>query len=159
MNERNSVIILYMRHSFTRTMSAAIADADGQARKLGQEFVGAEHLFLGVLAGESGEALRAIKSQVELKDLESELRRMLPRSANPAVVTGRLPFSPKAQAIINTAISDAQNAGESVVSTRWLLLAMLGEGDSPVDKALSSSGADVEELRRNLRQSQETSEK
>ena len=63
------------------------------------------------------------------------------------MVTGRLPLSPKAQRVVNSAISEAQAAGQSAVSTRFLLLALLGEGESAACEILSDCGADLDELR------------
>jgi ATP-dependent Clp protease ATP-binding subunit ClpC len=146
-----------MRHAFTEALSAALIHADEEARRLGQEFVGAEHLFLGLLAADC-DALRSLKSQASPAELRKILRGLLPRNAHPELVTGRLPLSPKATKIVNLAISEACGANISLVSTRWLLHAILIRNVRAVAQALSQAGADADQLSRVLLQSEKSAE-
>ena len=141
-----SAIILIMRLGFTDTLSAALLHADEQARKFGHDFVGTEHLLMGILIGKSGDAFRSLQAETNVEQLLPELISALPEGGAHAEITGRLPLSPKAQRVVNTAISEAQAAGQSAVSTRFLLLALLGESDSAVGEILTDSGADLDEL-------------
>lgn len=136
-----------MRLDFTKTLSAALLHADEQARQLGQEFVGTEHLLLGIVVGKSGDAYRALEAETNVEQLPPALKRALPSAAEPPLVTGRLPLSPKAQRAIKTAISLAQAASLPSVSTRFVLLALLSDRESAVGQLLSESGADLESLR------------
>ena len=81
-----------MRLDFTATLSAALIHADEQARQLGQEFVGTEHLLLGIVAGKSGDAYRALEAETNIEQLLPALKRALPKAAEPPLVTGRLPL-------------------------------------------------------------------
>jgi ATP-dependent Clp protease ATP-binding subunit ClpC len=136
-----------MRLDFTQTLSAALIHADEQARELGQEFVGTEHLLLGIVAGKSGDAYRALEAETNIAQLLPALKRALPKDNDPPLVTGRLPLSPKAQRAINTAISLAQAASLPSVSTRFVLLTLLADRESIIGEFLAESGADLEELR------------
>jgi ATP-dependent Clp protease ATP-binding subunit ClpC len=136
-----------MRLGFTDTLSAALIHADEQARKFGHDFVGTEHLLMGILIGKSGDAFRSLQAETNVEQLLPELASALPDSSGPANVTGRLPLSPKAQRIVNAAISEAQAAAQTAVSTRFLLLALLAESDSAVCQILTDGGADLDELR------------
>jgi ATP-dependent Clp protease ATP-binding subunit ClpC len=136
-----------MRLGFTETLSAALLHADEQARKFGHDFVGTEHLLMGILIGKSGDAFRSLQAETNVEQLLPELVSALLEGGERALVTGRLPLSPKAQRVVNTAISEAQAAGQTAVSTRFLLLALLGESDSAVSEILTDSGADLDELR------------
>lgn len=140
-------MILAMRPGFTETLSAALRHADEQARLLGKDFVGTEHLLLGIITGKSGDAFKALQAETNVDQLLSRLNGALRKDEQKVVVTGRLPLSPKSQRVINTAISAAQVAGAAVVSTRFLLLAMVEEGESAVVDILERSGADLDELR------------
>ena len=86
-----------MRLGFTETLSAALLHADERARQLGQEFVGTEHVLLGILAGKSGDAYRALQAETNIDQLLPKLTRALPKETEQPLVTGRLPLSPKAQ--------------------------------------------------------------
>jgi len=136
-----------MRLGFTETLSAALLHADEQARKSGHDFVGTEHLLIGILIGKSGDAFRSLQAETNVEQLLPELVSALPEGTSHVTVTGRLPLSPKAQRVVNTAISEAQAAGQHAASTRFLLLALLGDSDSAVCQILSDGGADLDELR------------
>ena len=135
------------RLGFTDTLSAALIHADEQARKFGHDFVGTEHLLMGILIGKSGDAFRSLQAETNVEQLLPDLARALPDGSGPANVTGRLPLSPKAQRVVNAAISEAQAAAQTTVSTRFLLLALLAEPDSAVCQILTDGGADLDELR------------
>jgi len=136
-----------MRLGFTETLSAALLCADEQARKFGHDFVGTEHLLIGILVSKSGDAYRSLQAETNVEQLLPELVSSLPEGGEHAEIHGRLPLSPKAQRVVNTAISEAQAAGQTAVSSRFLLLALLGDADSAVGQILTDGGADLDELR------------
>ena len=136
-----------MRLGFTETLSAALLHADEQARRHGQDFVGTEHLLLGILTGKAGEAFKALQAETDIEQLLPNLTRALPKGGEPVLVTGRLPLSPKAQRVVNAAASAAQAAAQTAVSTRFLLLALLEEAESALGQIIADSGADLDELR------------
>jgi len=147
-----------MRLDFTNSLSAALLHADEQARQLGQEFVGTEHLLLGIVVGKSGDAYRALEAETNVEQLLPALKRALPSAAEPPLVTGLLPLTPKAQRAINTAISLAQAASLPSVSTRFVLLSLLADRESAVGQLLSECGADLEALRGVLKRGSEIGE-
>ena len=136
-----------MRLGFTETLSGALLDADEQARRHGQDFVGTEHLLLGILTAKEGEAFKALQVETDIEQLLPNLTRALPKGTEPVLVTGRLPLSPKAQRVVNTAASAAQAAAQTAVSTRFLLLALIEEAESTIGQIIADSGADLDELR------------
>jgi ATP-dependent Clp protease ATP-binding subunit ClpC len=135
-----------MRLGFTETLSAALQLADEQARESGHDFVGTEHLLIGILVGKSGDAYRSLQAETNVEQLLPELKKALPQSSGHVGVMGRLPLSPKAQRAVNSAMSEAQAAGQTAVSTRFLLMALLEEADSAVSEILTDGGADLDEL-------------
>jgi ATP-dependent Clp protease ATP-binding subunit ClpC len=136
-----------MRLGFTKTLSDALLHADEQAREHGQEFVGTEHLLLGILAGKTGDAFRSLQAETDMAQLMPKLVESLPKGGELPKITGRLPLSPKAQRAVNSAMADAQAAGQTAVSTRFLLLALVQESGSAIGEILSKSGADLDELK------------
>ncbi len=139
-------------------LTAALNRADEEARRLRQEFVGTEHLLLGILAEGSGQAVRVLQSAVDLADLRQQLIKRLPQGAKEPMVTGRLPLSPKAQGIINVAMSASSAVGEPNVSTRRVLLAAIEDPMSTTAKLLAECGADLEALAQKLSQPQSQTE-
>ncbi len=135
-----------MRETFTETLRSALSAAQAAARAHHQDFVGTEHLMLGILAGD-GEAVRTLRaSHADAPKLKSLLDADLPRGTEPPVVTGDLPLSPKAQRVINGALVKAQSLREPRVSTRLLLLSLLDDVPVAVRSALDGCGVDTETL-------------
>ena len=147
-----------MRPAFSSTLSSALNHADEEARRLRQEFVGTEHLLLGILAEGSGQAVKVLESAVDLADLKGQLVKRLPQGTKETNVTGRLPLSPKAQGIINAAMSAASAAGEPNVSTRAVLRAAIEDAHSATAKLLADCGADLEALMQKLSQASKEKE-
>ena len=141
-----------MREQLSQTLATALRQADAQARQLNQEFVGTEHLLLGMLATAESVAHRAIKATASPGTLRQAVLQSLPRGAEAPLVTGRLPLSPKAQRAISTAMAAAQAEGEPSVTTRLLLRALLEDEQLSVCQALRRSGADLEQLMLQLSQ-------
>ena len=136
-----------MRLGFTETLSAALLNADQEARDLGHDFVGTEHLLMGIILGRSGDAFRALQAQSNVDRLLPRLTRAMPEGGETPRVSGPLPLSPKAQRVLNTASSQAQAAGQPNVSTRFVLLAMLGDEQLAIGRLIAETGANLQELR------------
>ncbi len=125
--------------------------AQQEARKLNQEFVGTEHLILAILNTPGTLALRTLKrSGVDLDELRSEVRSVLAYSENPPSVTGPLPLSPKLQRTMHTAIVTSKSVREPKLSTRILLLTMIEESGATIRAALKRVGADVDAISQKL---------
>jgi ATP-dependent Clp protease ATP-binding subunit ClpC len=144
-----------MREALTDQLTQALAGAQQQARGLNQEFVGTEHLLLGLLSAAAGdddtEALAGLKlAGVERDALRKRLTESLPRAEQSPGITGDLPLSPNAQRAINAAVTNAQSTGSPRVSTRMLLVALLDECQTLVRPAMRAVGADLDHLQRVL---------
>jgi len=139
-----------MRESPTHTFRLALDAAQSAARALNQDFVGTEHLVIGVLDTE-GEATRALQAaHAEPAKLREAMLASLPGGEQAPVVGGNLPLSPRAQRCITEGIVAAQAGREAVVSTRFLLLALLEDQGSLLRRCLADCGADVETLQQKL---------
>ena len=142
-----------MREALTQQLSQALAQAQQEARALNQEFVGTEHLLLGLLSAgdDDTEALAGLKlAGVERDALRKRVTESLPRAERSPGITGDLPLSPNAQRAINVAVTKAQSLGSPRVSTRMLLGALLDECQTLVRPAMRAVGADLDHLQRVL---------
>src|SRR5439155_21880144 len=107
---------------FTDTLAKVIANAQQEARRLNQDFVGTEHLAMALLDADDSEAGRVLaQMKVESGYVRNALAHALPAGKDPPVVAGRLPMSPKAQRLVTHAIVAAQAAGKSKLSTSTML--------------------------------------
>lgn len=141
-----------MREAMTEQLCLALEAAEAQARQLNQDYVGTEHLLLGLLGTDhasdgASEALRALRSsEISLDELRTSLVAALPHCAETPVVTGNLPLSPNARRAVNAALFKAQATHEPRVSTRLLLQALLEDPESETRASLRACGADVDRL-------------
>jgi ATP-dependent Clp protease ATP-binding subunit ClpA len=140
-----------MRELMTGQMRRALDEAQSAARLMNQDFVGAEHLALGLLAANEGEAAAALAARrCNAAAVIRQLKADLPVGNEPPVVTGPLPLSPKAKGAIDAALVRAQRTHSPRLSTRLVLLALLEEKGSEIAEAFAAEGIDVEPLSRAL---------
>src|SRR5271170_6956270 len=117
-----------MMEHLSESASRALDAAQFQARDLNQDFVGTEHLLLGVLSDDQSDACKTLaRCKVDVAKLVQSLLAMLPKGERPPVVAGPLPLSPKAKHILDAALVAAGAGRVGRVPTRLLLLALLDE--------------------------------
>jgi ATP-dependent Clp protease ATP-binding subunit ClpC len=142
-----------MKPPFTDCTRSIIQQAQTEARQLNQEFIGTEHLALSLLKVHGCEAVRVLHANnVHGETVYSALLLMLPKAANPPVISGDLPLSPRSQRMVNSAIVAAQSMRQTRISTRALMLALMEEETSSFVTALRRAGADIDTLRQALQQ-------
>jgi ATP-dependent Clp protease ATP-binding subunit ClpC len=143
-----------MREAFTARLRMALDKAQEEARALNQDFVGTEHLLLGLLTvADDSEAVAGLKlAGIGLDELRRKLTAALPHTAESPVVTGNLPLSQKALRAVNAALVKAQSSGAPRVSSRLLLLSLLEEPETVVRSSMRDAGADLDHLHRVLLQ-------
>src|SRR5688572_17881412 len=114
-----------MSQKLTGGTRRALAKADEEARSFRHEYIGTEHLLLGILAEESGMASDVLKSMgIEVAAVRGEIEKLVePGPAN--VGPRKLPLTPRAQAAIDYAGDEARTFSETTVGTEHLLLGLL----------------------------------
>jgi ATP-dependent Clp protease ATP-binding subunit ClpC len=139
-----------MHEPLSESARNVLDQAQHEARRLNQEFVGTEHLALAVMSDGNSDAMKAlVRHQADPDALAEQLRRVLQAPDDVPVVTGRLPLSARAQRALNSAIVLARSLREPVVSTRHLLAALLSESNT-LSTTLKEAGVDVDALVRGL---------
>ena len=139
--------------NFTQTLSRVIANAQNEARRLNQDFIGTEHLALALLDQDDSEAGRILaQMNVQSGYVRNALAHAIPAGKEPPVVAGKLPMSPRAQRLVTNSIVAAQAAGKQKIATRFLLAVLLAEASGVVCEVFRRSGADGAELVKALRE-------
>jgi ATP-dependent Clp protease ATP-binding subunit ClpC len=145
--------------NFTETLTKVIANAQNEARRLNQDFIGTEHLAMALLDQDDSEAGRVLaQMNVEAGYVRNALKHALPAGKEPPVVAGKLPMSPRAQRLVTHSIVAAQAAGKPKISTRFLLAVLIAEAAGVVCEAFRRSGANGTELAQALRERDVTPE-
>ncbi len=137
-----------MLERFTTCAKRAMALANEEAQRLNHEFIGTEHILLGITLEGSGTGAKVLKGlQIDFGNLQMEVER---RSANgpDEVAPGKLPATPRAKKVIEFAVEECHAAGRDCVGTEHLLLALMRTKDGIAAQVLTDMTVSAEALRR-----------
>ena len=125
---------------FTARARHVIVQAQEEARNAGHDYIGTEHILLGVLHEPDALAAKAIEAQdVSLDRVRTGVTAVLgPRSGEPRV--GHIPFTPRAKKVRELAVREALRLGHDYVGTEHILLGLLDEEEGLAAKVLDDLG-------------------
>ena len=126
---------------FTARARHVVVHAEELARAAGNTYVCVEHILLAMLDVSEALAARAIVAQGISLDVVRE-RAMAALPAGSEVPMGHLPFTGSSKKLLQLTLREALRLGHNYIGTEHLLLAMLGDTDSPTEQILSESGVD-----------------
>jgi four helix bundle protein len=128
----------------------ALRLADQEARRCNQEYVGAEHLLLGLAKEGSGVAAGALRNLgVDAPRLHREIEK-LAQSGPSVVIMGQLPNTPQVRDMLGYAMEEARLHHCPLADTGHVLLGLLGEAGGIVAQILGNLGLQLEEVRRGV---------
>ncbi|MDL2257799.1 ATP-dependent Clp protease ATP-binding subunit [Eubacteriales bacterium OttesenSCG-928-K08] len=134
---------------YTEGARRALALAQESAKQLGHNYVGTEHLLLGLLQTEDSSAVRLLKQQGVLFDeAASQTERLVGRGDYQ--FTDSFGYTPRTKKVIELSLYEAKALNHNYIGTEHLLLALLRERESVAARVLQDLGVDLEELRKQL---------
>lgn len=140
-----------MKQNFTSRVQKVIRYAKEEAMRLGHEYIGTEHLLLGILKEGEGIAIKILRNlDVDLE----ELREKLEEAAGPASGTltlGNLPLTKRAERVLKITYLEAKNFNSDIIGTEHLLLSLLKEVDGLAAQVLMSFNVDYDLVAEELR--------
>ena len=138
-----------MFERFTDGARRVVVLAQEEARLLGHNYIGTEHLLLGLMHEGSGEAARALAGAgLTLDRVREQVLALVPVSEERPNPSGHIPFTPRAKTVMELALREALRLRHRYLGTEHLLLGLLQEGKGVAVGALRGLGADPAELRR-----------
>lgn len=136
-----------MFERFTDRARKVMALANQEAKRFNREFLGTEHLLLGLVREGSGVAAATLKNMgVDIRKIRLEVEKAV-KSGPELVTMGKLPQTPRVKKSIEFAIEEAKSLGHSYVGTEHQLLGLLREGDGIAAAVLKSLGLETEKVR------------
>jgi ATP-dependent Clp protease ATP-binding subunit ClpC len=121
--------------------------ANQEAQRFNHEYVGTEHVLLGLVKEGSGVAANVLKNlDVDLRKIRVEVEKIV-QSGPDMVTMGKLPQTPRAKKVIEYAIEEARNLNHNYVGTEHLLLGLLREQEGVAAQVLMNLGLKLEEVR------------
>ena len=134
-----------MQSRFTKSAQKALDCAERTAKSLGHNYVGTEHILLGLLKtkGVASEVLQ--ENGVETEKIQQLIEELL-SVGNVATVIGQAEFTPRAQSVIEKSVAEAERLGSAVAGTEHILIALLKENDCVAVRVLNTKGINVQKL-------------
>ena len=143
------VICMFMFGRFTERAQQVLVLAQEEAKRLNNNFIGTEHILLGLVREGSGIAPRALQNMgAELPRIRSEVEKIIGKSDKSPVQS--VSYTPRAKKVIELAIEEGQNFGHNYVGTEHLLLGLLREGEGIAAQVLTNLGVDLKKTRREV---------
>src|SRR5262245_17438172 len=132
---------------FTDRARKVMALARKEAQRFNHDFIGTEHILLGLIQEGSGVAANVLKNLgVEINKIRSEIEKNV--QSGPSMVTmGQLPFTPRAKKVLELSMEEANELGHNYIGTEHLLLGLLRENDGVAAQVLLDLGLKLEEVR------------
>jgi ATP-dependent Clp protease ATP-binding subunit ClpC len=134
---------------FTERTRDALSLAQGEARRLGHEYIGTEHVLLGILRRSESVGARVLDARgVRLDTVRSAVERTI--GGGQSTADGERYLTPRLKRVFDLAVKEAKDLGYGYVGTEHLLLGILREGEGVAAHILGEDGVTAEEIRADL---------
>ena len=138
-----------MFERFTDRARRVVVLAQDEARSLNHNYIGTEHLLLGLITEGEGVAAKALESLDINKDaVRSAVIDIIGEGEKP--VEGHIPFTPRAKRVFELSLREALQLGHNYIGTEHLLLGLLKEGEGVASQVLIKLGADLSKVRQTV---------
>jgi hypothetical protein len=138
-----------MFERFTERARRVVVLAQEEARLLNHNYIGTEHILLGLLRGGEGMAAETLdRVGVSLERVRSEVEQIIGQGQS--VPTGHIPFTPRAKKVLELSLREALGLGHNYIGTEHVLLGLLREGQGVAAQVLVKLGADLPAVRQRV---------
>jgi ATP-dependent Clp protease ATP-binding subunit ClpC len=135
-----------MFERFTDRARLVVIRAQEEARALDHEFIGTEHVLLGLIHDGSGVAAEALEALgIDLAALRRKVEEVAGRGGQPS--PAMIPFTPRAKTVLELSLSESRALGHQHVGTEHILLGLIRQGDGVAARVLSELGVDLDAAR------------
>jgi ATP-dependent Clp protease ATP-binding subunit ClpC len=136
-----------MYERFTDRARKVMQLANQEAQRFNHEYIGTEHILLGLIKEGSGVAANVLKNlDIDLRKIRLEVEKLV-QSGPDMVTMGKLPQTPRAKKVIEYSMEEARNLGHNYVGTEHILLGLLREQEGVAAQVLMNLGLKLEEVR------------
>ncbi len=141
---------MFMFGRFTERAQQVLVLAQEEAKRLNHNFIGTEHLLLGLVREGSGIAARALQNMdVDLNRVRQEVEQITPKGEK-AISQQGISYTPRAKRVVELAIEESQNLGHNYVGTEHIMLGLLREGEGVAAQVLANMGLDLKRARKEV---------
>ncbi|MGD7001435.1 ATP-dependent Clp protease ATP-binding subunit [Corynebacterium halotolerans] len=138
-----------MFERFTDRARRVIVLAQEEARMLNHNYIGTEHILLGLIHEGEGVAAKALESMgISLDAVRQEVEEIIGQGSQPH--TGHIPFTPRAKKVLELSLREGLQMGHKYIGTEFLLLGLIREGEGVAAQVLVKLGADLPRVRQQV---------
>jgi ATP-dependent Clp protease ATP-binding subunit ClpA len=131
-----------MFERFTDRSRRVVVLAQEEARRLDHNWIGTEHILLGLIHEGEGVAARALKSlEIGLEAVRQQVEEIIGRGQQPP--SGHIPFTPRAKKVLELSLRESLQLGHHYIGTEHILLGLIREGDGVAAQVLFRLGGDL----------------
>ena len=135
-----------MFERFTERARQVVVLAQEEARTLKHNYIGTEHILLGLLREEEGLAARVLESlEITVERVRAQVVRIV--GSGEEVTSGQIPFTPRAKKVLELALREALSLGHNYIGTEHILLGLVRENEGVAARILLDFDADSDKIR------------
>jgi ATP-dependent Clp protease ATP-binding subunit ClpC len=132
---------------FTDRARKVMGLARQEAQRFNHDYIGTEHILLGLVQEGSGVAASVLKNlDIDLKKIRHEVEKLV-NSGTTMVTMGQLPFTPRAKKVLELSLEEASNLGHTYIGTEHLLLGLIRENEGIAAQVLRNLKVKLEDVR------------
>jgi ATP-dependent Clp protease ATP-binding subunit ClpC len=138
-----------MFERFTDRARRVVVLAQEEARMLNHNYIGTEHILLGLIHEGEGVAAKALESMtISLDGVREQVTEIIGRGQS--APAGHIPFTPRAKKVLELSLREALQLGHNYIGTEHILLGLIREGDGVAAQVLQKLGADLNRVRQQV---------
>src|SRR5215203_3772904 len=138
-----------MFERFTDRARRVVVLAQEEARMLNHNYIGTEHILLGLIHEGEGVAAKALESMnISLEAVRQQVEEIIGHGQ--AAPTGHIPFTPRAKKVLELSLREALQLGHNYIGTEHILLGLIREGEGVAAQVLQKLGADLNRVRQTV---------
>jgi ATP-dependent Clp protease ATP-binding subunit ClpC len=138
-----------MFERFTDRARRVVVLAQEEARTLNHNYIGTEHVLLGLIHEGEGVAAKALESLgISLEAVRRQVEEIIGQGQQ--APSGHIPFTPRAKKALELSLREALQLGHSSIGTEHILLGLIGEGEGVAAQVLVKLGADLDRVRQQV---------
>ena len=138
-----------MFERFTDRARRVVVLAQDEARSLEHNYIGTEHILLGLIREGEGVAAKALEmANISLKGVRDQVIEIIGKGENDS--KDHIPFTPRAKKVLELSMREALQLGHNYIGTEHILLGLIREGEGVANQVLTNLGADLGSIRQNV---------
>src|SRR5680860_71812 len=138
-----------MFERFTDRARRVVVLAQEEARMLNHNYIGTEHILLGLIHEGEGVAAKALESMnISLESVRNQVEEIIGQGQT--APAGHIPFTPRAKKVLELSLREALQLGHNYIGTEHILLGLIREGEGVAAQVLQKLGADLNKVRQQV---------